>query len=54
MGVYGGRDSSLLNMTKFFLTNYLLYDFILRDHTAILLSLFFNTFNAYCIKNDHI
>ena len=31
MGVYSGWDSSLLNMTmKFFLTNNLLYDFLLR------------------------
>jgi hypothetical protein len=31
MGVYSGGNSSLLNMTvKFFLTNYLLYDFLLR------------------------
>ena len=31
MGVYSGWDSSLLNMTvRFFLTNYLLYVFLLR------------------------
>jgi len=31
MRVYSGGGSSLLNMTvKFFLTNYLLYDFLLR------------------------
>ena len=31
MKVCNGRDSSLLNMTvKIFLTNYLLYDFLLR------------------------
>jgi len=38
MGVYSGWGSSLLNvMLQFFLMNYLLYDFILRDSGEVLL-----------------
>jgi len=38
IGVYSGWDSFLLNMVaKFFLKNYLLYDFLLRDGGEVFL-----------------